>query len=69
MLEMEIIKEVWKAMVGLKQRGVQVRKGETLAIEEFNIVQYYSHCQRKPGGEIKKFHVRGPRWKKGCWPS
>jgi len=56
-------------MVGLKQRGVQVRKGETLAIEEFNIVQYYSHCQRKPGGEIKKFHVRGPRWKKGCWPS
>jgi len=30
-------------MVGLKSRGVQVRKSETGVVPEFNKVQYYGH--------------------------
>ena len=46
-------------MVGLKSRGVQVRKGETGAVPKFNKVQYYGQCLRNPTSEIKHFHVGG----------
>jgi len=56
---MEISKKAWKDVVGLKQRGVQLRKGETGVVEEFNKVQYYRQCLRNLGAEIITFHVGG----------
>jgi len=56
---MEINKKTWKDVTGLKSRGVQVRKGETGVVPEFNKVQYYGQCLRNPAGEIKHFHVGG----------
>jgi len=56
---MEINKRAWKDVVGLKPRGVQVRKGETRAVPEFNKMQYYGQCLRNPTTEIKHFHVGG----------
>ena len=47
-VQMEINKRAWKDVVGLKPRGVQVRKGETGAIPEFNKMQYYGQCLRNP---------------------
>ena len=38
---MEINKRAWKDVVGLKSRGVQVRKGETRVVPKFNKMQYY----------------------------
>jgi len=58
-VEIEISKKVWNDVVGLKQRRVQVRKVETGIVEEFNKVQYYGSHLRRPGGEIKSFHVGG----------
>jgi len=40
-VQMEINKRAWKDVVGLKPRGVQVRKGETGAVPKFNKIQYY----------------------------
>jgi len=56
---MEINKKAWKDVVGLKTKGVQVRKGETGVVPEFNKVQYYGQCLRNPATEIKHFHVGG----------
>jgi len=56
---MEINKKDWKDVLKLKSRGVQVRKGETRVVPEFNKVQYYGQCLRNPVGEIKHFHVGG----------
>jgi len=47
-VRMEINKKAWKDMGGLKPRGVQVRKGETRSVQEFNKVQYYGQCLRNP---------------------
>jgi len=58
-IQMEINKKAWKDVVGLKTRGVQVRKGETEVVPEFNKVQYYGQCLRNPAAEIKHFHVGG----------
>jgi len=40
-VRMEIKWKAWKDVVGLKARGVQVRKGETGVVQEFNKIQYY----------------------------
>jgi len=56
---MEISKKAWKDVVRLKAKGVQVRKGETSAMLEFNKVQYFGQCLRNPVVEIKHFHVGG----------
>jgi len=58
-IRMEINKKAWKDVFGLKIRGVQVRKGETVAIPEFNKVQCYGQCLRNLAAEIKHFHVCG----------
>jgi len=58
-VQMEINKRAWKDVVGLKSKGVQVRKGETGAVPEFNKMQYYGQCLRNPAAEIKHFHVGG----------
>jgi len=58
-VRMEINKKAWKDVVGLKSRGVQVRKGEIGAVSEFNKVQYYGQCLRNPIAKIKHFHVGG----------
>ena len=60
-VQMEINKRDWNDVVGLKPRGVQVRKGETGAVPEFNKMQYYGQCLRNPAAEIKHFHVGGLR--------
>ena len=52
-------------MVGLKLRGVQVRKGETRVVPEFNKVQNYGQCLRNLTAEIKHFNVGGLKWIKG----
>ena len=54
---MEINKKAWKDVAGLKSRGMQVRKGETMTVPEFNKVQYYGQGLRNPAGEIKHLHV------------
>jgi len=56
-VQMEINKRACKDVVGLKSRGVQVRKGETGVVPEFNKMQYYGQCLRNPTTEIKHFHV------------
>jgi len=56
---MEINKKAWKDLVGLKSKGVQVRKGETKVVPKFNKVQYYGQCLRNHAAEIKHFHVGG----------
>ena len=56
-VQMKINKRAWKDVVGLKPRGVQVRRGETGAVLEFNKMQYYDQCLRNPAAEIKHFHV------------
>jgi len=43
---MEITRQTWKDVVGLRQKGVQVRKGETSGVDEFNKVQYFNQCVR-----------------------
>jgi len=58
-VQMKINKRAWKDVVGLRSRGVQVRKGETKAIPEFNKVQYYGKCLRNPTAQIKHFQVGG----------
>jgi len=58
-VRMEINKRAWKDVLGLKSRGVQVRKGETGVVPEFNKMQYYGQCLRNPIVEIKHFHVGG----------
>jgi len=40
LVQMEISKKARKDVVGLRQRGVQVRKVETSVVEELNKVQY-----------------------------
>jgi len=56
---MEISKKSWKDVARLKARGVQVRKGETSVMQEFNEVQYFGQCLRNPAAKIKNFHVGG----------
>jgi len=58
-VRMEINKRAWKDVVGIKSRGVQVRKGETGVVPKFNKMQYYGQCLRKPIAEIKHFYVGG----------
>jgi len=44
-------------VVGLRQRGVQVRKGETTVVDEFNKVQYFNQCVCNQGEQTHNFHV------------
>ena len=44
-------------MAGLRQRGVQVRKGETTTVNEFNKVQYFNQCVRNQGEQTRNFYV------------
>ena len=43
-VDMEITRQTWKDVAHLRQKGVQVRKGETSAVDEFNKVQYFNQC-------------------------
>ena len=58
-VQMGINKRAWKDVVGLKSRGVQVRKGETRVVPKFNKMQYYGQCLRNPAVEIKHLYVGG----------
>ena len=44
-------------MAGLRQKGVQVCKGETSVVDEFNKVQYYNQCVCNQGEQTRNFHV------------
>jgi len=41
----------------LRQRGVQIHKGETSGVDEFNKVQYFNQCVRNQGEQTRNFHV------------
>jgi len=56
-VDVEITRQTWKDVVGLRQRGVQVRKGETSSMDEFTKVQYFNQCVRNQGEKTKNFHV------------
>jgi len=43
-VEMEITRQTGNDVVGLRQSGVQVRKGETSAVNGFKKVQYFNQC-------------------------
>jgi len=58
-MQLEISKKARKEVVGLRQKGAQVRKGETSFVEEFNKMLYYRQCLRRSGGQIKTSHVGG----------
>ena len=49
-------------MARLRQRGVQVCKGENTTMDEFNKVQYFNQCVRNQGEQTQNFQVgRLPR--------
>jgi len=52
-------RELGKMWLASNQEGVQVRKGETGVVPEFNKMQYYGQCPRNLAAEIKHFHVDG----------
>jgi len=54
---MEITRPTWEDVVGLRQRGVQVRKGETSVVDELKKVQYFNQCVRNQGEQTRNFHV------------
>jgi len=54
---MEITRQTWKVVIGLRQIGVQVQKEETTIVDEFNKVQYFNQCVRNPGEQTRNFHV------------
>jgi len=56
-VEMEITRQTWKDVDGLRQRGVQVRKGETSVVDGFNKEQYFNQCVRNQGEQTQNFHV------------
>ena len=56
-VEMEIARQTWKDVDGLRKRGVQVRKGETSVVDEFNKIQYFNQCVRNQGEQTRNFHV------------
>jgi len=56
-VEMEITRQTWKDVAGLRQKGMQVRKGETSVVDEFNKVQYFNQCVRNHGEQTRNFHV------------
>jgi len=56
-VEMEITRPTWEDVVGLRQRGVQVRKGETSVVDELKKVQYFNQCVRNQGEQTRNFHV------------
>lgn len=58
-VRMEITNHVWKDVAGLKPRGVQVRKGETRSVQDFNKVEYFKQCLRDPTAASRTFHVGG----------
>jgi len=54
---MEITGQTWKDVVGLRQKGVQVRKGETTTMDELNKVQFFNQCVRNPSEQTDNFHL------------
>jgi len=54
---MDISRQTWKDVAGLRQMGVQVRKGETTAMDEFNKLQYFNECVRNQGKQTRNFPV------------
>jgi len=54
---MEITRQTWKDVAGLRQKGVQVRKGETSVVDEFKKVQYFNQCVCNQGEQTQNFHA------------
>ena len=54
---MKITRETWKDVAGLRQRGIQVRKGETTTVDEFNQVKYFNQGVCNQGQRTRNFHV------------
>jgi len=50
-------KNTRKDVAGLRQRGIQVRKGETITMDEFNKVLYFNQCVNNQGEQTQNFHV------------
>jgi len=63
---MKITRQTWKDLAGLRQRGLQVRKGETSAVDEFNKVQYFNQCVRNQDEQARISMWQGFVWRKGC---
>ena len=55
-VDIDIKRKKWKDVVGLRQSGKQVRKGETIGVDEFNKVQYFN-CVHNPSEQTHNFHV------------
>ena len=58
-VRIEITHQVWKDVVGFKPRGVQVRKGETRSVQDFNKMDYFRTCLRDPAAATRSLHVGG----------
>jgi len=55
---MEITSALWKSIARLKPTGVKIGKGNTIALENFNKVQFFKRCSRNPNAAMRGFHVR-----------
>jgi len=58
-VDMEITREVWTAIIGLKHVGLRINKGNIGVAKEFNKMQFYKSCLKNPQSRIKSFSVRG----------
>jgi len=58
-LYMEITPAVRKVVVGLNFIGVKAGKGNVVALEDFNKIQFFKSCLRNPHVAMRGFNVRG----------
>jgi len=58
-VDMAVNDEVWLVVVGLRNAGKTVGKGNTTNLEDFNKVQFFKTCLRNPNTAMKGYHVGG----------
>ena len=56
-IKIKISNDVWNSVPGIKYFGLEVGKGNTNEIQEFNKIQYYRSCVRNPTQSVNRFHA------------
>ena len=58
-VDMEITREVWASVPGLKYVGLRINKGNIGVVEDFNKIQYYKSCLKNPHAQVRTCSVGG----------
>jgi len=58
-VDMEITRDVWAVVTGLKYVGLRINKGNIGVVENFNKVQYYRSCLKNPQTQIRTCSIGG----------